>query len=92
MNLSSFLQRLPAARVLRKTKDSLVAVGAKDRLNQMIRPYGRVLDFELNTQERTVFASFQLKGEADAIQFGFTNIDWLRTKREKPLSSLMGKT
>ena len=28
MNLSSFLQRLPAARVLRKTKDSLV--GAKD--------------------------------------------------------------
>jgi hypothetical protein len=27
MNLSSFLQRLPAARVLCKTKDSLVAVG-----------------------------------------------------------------
>jgi hypothetical protein len=69
MNLSSFLQRLPAARVLRKTKDSLVAVGAKDRFNQMIRPYGRVLDFKLNTQERTVFASFRLKGEADAIQF-----------------------
>jgi hypothetical protein len=69
MNLSSFLQRLPAARVLRKTKDSLVAVGAKDRFNQLIRPYGRVLDFKLNTQERTVFASFRLKGEVDAIQF-----------------------
>jgi hypothetical protein len=41
MNLSSFLQRLPAARVLTKTKDTLVAVGAKDRFNQMIRPYGR---------------------------------------------------
>jgi hypothetical protein len=69
MNFSSFLQRLPAARVLRKTKDSLVAVGAKDRFNQLIRPYGRVLDFKLNTQERTVFASFRLKGEVDAIQF-----------------------
>ena len=69
MNLSSFLQRLPAARVLRKTKDNLVAVGAKDRFNQMIRPYGRVVDFKLNTQERTVFASFRLKGEVDAIQF-----------------------
>ena len=69
MNLSSFLQRLPAARVLRKTKDSLVAVGAKDRFNQLIRPYGKVLDFQLNTQERTVFASFRLKGEVDAIQF-----------------------
>ena len=69
MNFSSFLQRLPAARVLRKTKDSLVAVGAKDRFNQLIRPYGRVLDFQLNTQERTVFASFRLKGEVDALQF-----------------------
>jgi hypothetical protein len=69
MNLSSFLQRLPAARVLRKTKDSLVAVGAKDRFNQLIRPYGKVLEFQLNTQERTVFASFRLKGEVDAIQF-----------------------
>jgi len=69
MNLSSFLQRLPAARVLRKTKDNLVAVGAKDRFNQMIRPYGRVVDFKLNTQERSVFASFRLKGEVDAIQF-----------------------
>lgn len=69
MNLSSFLQRLPAARVLRKTKDSLVAVGAKDRFNQIIQPYGRVLDFKLNTEERTVFASFRLKGEVNAIQF-----------------------
>jgi hypothetical protein len=69
MNLSSFLQRLPAAKVLRKTKDSLVAVGAKDRFNQMIRPYGRVLEFQLNTKERTVFASFRLKGEVDSIQF-----------------------
>ena len=68
MNFSSFLQRLPAARVLRKTKDSLVAVGAKDRFNQLIRPYGRVLDFQLNTQERTVFASFRLKGEVEALQ------------------------
>jgi hypothetical protein len=68
MNLTSFLQRLPATRVLRKTKDSLVAVGAKDRFNQLIRPYGKVLDFQLNTQERTVFASFRLKGEVDALQ------------------------
>jgi hypothetical protein len=69
MNFSSFLQRLPAAKVLRKTKDSLVAVGAKDRFNQMIRPYGKVLEFQLNTKERTVFASFRLKGEVDSIQF-----------------------
>jgi high-affinity K+ transport system ATPase subunit B len=69
MNLSSFLQRLPAARVLTKTKDTLAAAGAKDRFNQLIRPYGKVLEFQLNTRERTVFASFRLKGELEAIQF-----------------------
>jgi hypothetical protein len=69
MNFSSFLQRLPAARVLRKTKDSLVAVGVRDRLNQLIRPYGRVLEFRIDSKERTVSASFRLKGEVDAIQF-----------------------
>jgi len=66
MNLSSFLQRLPAARVLSKTKDTLVAVGAKDRFNHLIRPYGKVLEFQLNTRERTVFASFRLKGELES--------------------------
>ena len=68
MNLSSFLQRLPAARVLRKAKDGLVAVGAKDRFNQLIRPYGKVLDFQLNTRERTIFASVRLKGEIETLE------------------------
>jgi hypothetical protein len=35
----------------------------------MIRPYGKVLEFQLSTRERTVFASFRLKGELEAIQF-----------------------
>lgn len=69
MNLSSFLQRLPAARVLTKTKDTLVAAGAKDRFNQLIRPYGKLLEFQLNTREHTVFPSFRLKGEVEALQF-----------------------
>ena len=91
MNLSSFLQRLPAARVLRKTKDSLVAVGAKDRFNQMIRPYGRVLDFKLNTQERTVFASFRLKGEVDAIQFWVHDYQVAQNKKGQTFIVVNGK-
>ena len=91
MNLSSFLQRLPAARVLRKTKDSLVAVGAKDRFNQMIRSYGRVLDFKLNTQERTVFASFRLKGEVDAIQFWVHEYRLVENKKGETFIVVDGK-
>jgi hypothetical protein len=69
INLSSFLRRLPAASVVTKTKDKLIAVGAKDRFNQMIKPYGKVLEFQLNTGERTVYVSFELKGELETIQF-----------------------
>ena len=91
MNLSSFLQRLPAARVLRKTKDNLVAVGAKDRFNQMIRPYGRVVDFKLNTQERSVFASFRLKGEVDAIQFWVHEYRLVENKKGETFIVVDGK-
>jgi hypothetical protein len=91
MNFSAFLQRLPAARVLRKTKDSLVAVGAKDRFNQLIRPYGRVLEFQLNTQERTVHASFRLKGEIEAIQFWFHEYKLVENKRGQTFIVVDGK-
>ena len=91
MNLTSFLQRLPATRVLRKTKDSLVAVGAKDRFNQLIRPYGKVLDFQLNTQERTIFASFRLKGEVDALQFWVHEYRLVENKKGETLIVIDGK-
>jgi hypothetical protein len=91
MNFSAFLQRLPAARVLRKTKDSLVALGAKDRFNQLIRPYGRVLEFQLNTQERTVHASFRLKGEIEAIQFWVHEYKMVENKRGQTFIVVDGK-
>jgi hypothetical protein len=91
MNLSSFLQRLPAARVLRKTKDSLVAVGAKDRLNQLIRPYGKVIEFRIDSKERTVFASFRLKGEVDAIQFWVHDYQVVQNKKGETSIVVNGK-
>ena len=91
MNFSSFLQRLPAARVLRKAKDSLVGVGAKDRFNQLIRPYGRVLDFRIDSKERTVFASFRLKGEVDAIQFWVHDYQVVQNKKGETFIVVNGK-
>jgi hypothetical protein len=91
MNLSSFLQRLPAARVLTKTKDTLVAAGAKDRFNQLIRPYGKVLEFQLNTRERTVFVSFRLKGELEAIQFWIHQYQLVANKKGQTFIVVDGK-
>jgi hypothetical protein len=91
MNLSSFLQRLPAARVLTKTKDTLVAAGAKDRFNQLIRPYGKVLEFQLNTPEHTVFASFRLKGEVEALQFWIHRYQLVENKKGQTFIVVDGK-
>lgn|ERR1700722_9302210 len=91
MNLSSFLQRLPAARVLGKTKDTLVAAGAKERFNQLIRPYGKVLEFRLDTRERTVFASFRLKGELEAIQFWIHQYELVTNKKGQTFIVVDGK-
>jgi hypothetical protein len=91
MNFSSFLQRLPTARVLRKTKDGLVAVGAKDRFNQLIRPYGKVLDFRLNTKERTVFASFRLKGELETLHFWIHEYQLVKNKKGETFIVVNGK-
>ena len=91
MNLSSFLKRLPAAKILSKAKDTLVAVGAKDRFNQLIRPYGKVLDFQLDTRERTVFASFRLKGEVEAIQFWVHRYQLTENKKGQTFIVVDGK-
>jgi hypothetical protein len=91
MNLSSFLRRLPAASVLSKTKDSLVAVGAKDRFKQLLRPYGKVLEFQLNTREHTVFASFRLKGEVETLQFWIRQYKVVENKKGETFIVVDGK-
>ena len=91
MNLSSFLQRLPAARGLRKTKDSLVAGGAKDRFNQLIRPYGKVLSFQLDSRERTVFASLRLKGEIETVEFWIHRYQVVQNKKGQTFIVVDGK-
>ena len=91
MNLSSFLRRLPAARVVSKTKDKLVAAGARERFNQLIRPYGKVLEFQLNTTERTVFASFRLKGELEALQFWVREYNLVENNKGQTFIVVNGK-
>jgi hypothetical protein len=91
IDLSSFLRRLPAARVVSKTKDKLIAVGAKERFNQMIRPYGKVLEFQLNTGERTVHVSFQLKGEVETIQFWVQEYNLIKDKSGQTFIVVDGK-
>jgi hypothetical protein len=67
MEISSFLQRLPGGKALNSAKDNLLSQGAKARFNYLLRKYGTMLDFKLNTAERSLSVSLHLKGEENPI-------------------------
>ena len=54
MEISLFLQRLPGGRALNTAKDRLLAKSAKTHFNKLIRRYGTMLDFHLNTADRSL--------------------------------------
>jgi len=68
MEISLFLHRLPGGRALNTAKDRLIAKSAKTRFNKLIRRYGTMLDFQLNTADRSLAVSLLLKGEQAPIE------------------------
>ena len=67
MELSSFLRGLPGGQALDSAKDQLLARGAKAHFNKLIGRYGTVLDFQLNTVDRSLSFTLLLKGEETPI-------------------------
>jgi hypothetical protein len=68
MDFSSFLQRMPVSAALSKGKDAIVALGAKERFNQLIQPYGEILELSLDSATRALSATIRLKGEAEPVK------------------------
>ena len=67
MELSSFLRGLPGGQALGSAKDRLIANGAKAHFNKLIARYGTVVDFQLNTVDRSLSLTLLLKGEENPI-------------------------
>jgi hypothetical protein len=68
MDVSSFLRGLPGGQVLNSAKDRLLASGARTHINRLIERYGTLLDFQLNTADRSLFLTLQLKGEQTPVE------------------------
>ena len=67
MELSSFVRGLPGGQALGSAKDRLIANGAKAHFNKLIARYGTVVDFQLNTVDRSLSLTLLLKGEENPI-------------------------
>jgi|ERR1700741_2980052 hypothetical protein len=68
MGFSSFLQRMPISAALSKGKDAIVALGTKEKFNQLIQPYGEILELSLDSAARALSATIRLKGEAEPVK------------------------
>ena len=68
MELSSFLRGLSGGQALDNAKDWLLAKGAKAHFKKLIGRYGTVLDFQLNTLDRSLSFTLLLKGEETPIE------------------------
>jgi hypothetical protein len=67
MRITSLLERVPYGRVLNDSKDRLLSSGVKNRVNHLIKPYGTMLDFHINTTDRSISLSVLLKGEQSPV-------------------------
>jgi len=67
MELRSFLRGLPGGQALGSAKDRLLAKGAEAHFNKLIGRYGTVVDFQLNTVDRSLSFTLLLKGEETPI-------------------------
>ena len=80
MEISLFLQRMPGGRALNTAKDRLLANSAKTRFNKLIRRYGTMVDFHVNTADRSLSVSLLLKGEQEAIEIRIHEYALLKSK------------
>ena len=68
MDVGSFLRGLPGGQALNNAKDLLLSKGAKSHLGKLIERYGSVLDLQLNTVNRSLLLTLQLKGEETPVE------------------------
>jgi hypothetical protein len=80
MDVSSFLRGLPGGQSLNGAKDRLLAKGAMTHCNKHLERYGTLLDLQLNTLDRALSLTLQLKGEEAPVdihvrEYAFSTVD-----------------
>jgi hypothetical protein len=66
--IGGFLRHLPGSQALTRSKDRLVSNKIRADLDRLIKPYGSMLDFHLDTQTRSISFTVDLKGELAPIK------------------------
>jgi hypothetical protein len=84
------LQRLPGGHALTDAKDKLLSKAAIAKISKELRPYGTLVDFKLNTVDKSVFASLLLNGEQSPVEIRVTKYELIQ-KEERLFVEVDGK-
>ncbi|MBW2245958.1 MAG: hypothetical protein JRF62_01920 [Deltaproteobacteria bacterium] len=81
--------------ILKKQKDKIISKALQSFVNIIITDYGKLIDFGINSKDKTIFLKVSLKGENEVLNIAFSNysivtehkntyfqFDSIRTSRE----------
>jgi hypothetical protein len=59
--------------ILKKQKDKLISKALQSFVNLMITDYGKLINFDINSKDKTIFLKVLLKGENEVLNIAFSN-------------------
>jgi hypothetical protein len=59
--------------ILKKQKDKIISKALQTFVNFAITDYGKLINFDINSKDKTIFLKVSLKGENEVLNIAFTN-------------------
>ncbi|MBV9671703.1 MAG: hypothetical protein JO076_02615 [Verrucomicrobia bacterium] len=66
---------MPGGSAINKAKDLMISAAVKSRAGAKLERFGNMLDFKIDTSERTIHLSILLKGEQMPIDFSIRDYE-----------------
>jgi hypothetical protein len=89
------MRHLIMVSILKKQKDKIISKALRSFVNFIITDYGKLINFDINSKDKTIFLKVSLKGENEVLNIAFSNysivtehkntyfqFDSIRTSRE----------
>jgi hypothetical protein len=59
--------------ILKKQKDRVISKALQSFVNFIITDYGKLINFDINSKDKTIFLKVSLKGENEVLNIAFSN-------------------
>ncbi len=59
--------------IFKKQKDKIISKALQSFVNVIITDYGKLVDFDINSKDKSIFLKVLLKGEKEVLNIAFSN-------------------